>query len=67
MPPASAIGGAHVGSTSGEPDVRVDLGSSDQLVPGHWSVFRYPDEKTPAILIRRESGEHLPTGARAVN
>jgi arsenite oxidase small subunit len=42
---------------SGEPDVRVELGSSDQLVPGQFSVFHYPDEKTPAILIRRESGE----------
>ena len=40
-----------------EPDVRVELGASDQLAPGQWRVFRYPDDKTPAILVRRESGE----------
>jgi nitrite reductase/ring-hydroxylating ferredoxin subunit len=41
----------------GEPDARVELGAADQLAPGEWRVFAYPDAKTPAILIRRESGE----------
>ena len=40
-----------------EPTARVDLGAADQLAPGEWRVFSYPDDRTPAILIRRESGE----------
>jgi arsenite oxidase small subunit len=36
---------------------RVDLGPADQLAPGEWRVFGYPDAMTPAILVRRESGE----------
>lgn len=44
--------------TAGDaPHVRVELGAADQLAPGEWRVFAYPDAKTPAILIRRESGE----------
>lgn len=39
------------------PAARVDLGAADQLAPGAWRVFAYPDERTPAILVRRESGE----------
>jgi arsenite oxidase small subunit len=37
--------------------VRVDLGPADQLAPGEWRVFGYPDPMTPAILVRREGGE----------
>lgn len=29
------------------------------LRPGNWMVFRYPNDKTPAILIRRENGEYI--------
>ncbi|OFZ19139.1 MAG: hypothetical protein A2X94_10365 [Bdellovibrionales bacterium GWB1_55_8] len=29
------------------------------LEPGSWTVFQYPDAKTPSILIRRESGEFV--------
>lgn len=34
-----------------------DLGPPDQLAPGEWRVFAYPDAITPAILVRRDSGE----------
>ena len=44
-------------NAGGEPEARVDLGAADQLAPGEWRVFAYPDGTTPAILIRRESGE----------
>lgn len=40
-----------------EPTVRMELGAASDLAPGEWRVFAYPDPKTPAILIRRESGE----------
>jgi Rieske Fe-S protein len=36
---------------------RVGLGAASQLAAGTWRVFAYPDAQTPAILIRRESGE----------
>ncbi len=29
------------------------------LQPGQWLVFHYPNDRTPAILIRRESGEYI--------
>lgn len=40
-----------------EPMARVELGAAEDLSPGEWRVFAYPDPKTPAILIRRENGE----------
>jgi arsenite oxidase small subunit len=39
------------------PAPRVALGAASQLVAGTWRVFAYPDAETPAILIRRETGE----------
>ena len=39
------------------PSPRVGLGSASQLAAGTWRVFAYPDAHTPAILIRRETGE----------
>jgi len=36
---------------------RVDLGPADQLARGEWRVFAFPDQASPAILIRREGGE----------
>jgi Rieske Fe-S protein len=36
---------------------RIGLGAASQLEAGAWRVFAYPDARTPAILIRRESGE----------
>lgn len=30
---------------------------TDEIAPGNWRMFNYPNEKTPAILIHRESGE----------
>ena len=41
----------------GAPAGRVELGAADRLAPGEWAVFSYPDEHTPAILIRRKNGE----------
>jgi Rieske Fe-S protein len=42
---------------SDAPAPRVALGAATQLAAGEWRVFAYPDDTTPAILIRRESGE----------
>jgi Rieske Fe-S protein len=42
---------------SDAPSPRVALGPASQLTAGTWRVFAYPDAATPAILIRRESGE----------
>lgn len=39
------------------PEVQV-TGAPD-LEPGKWMVFRYPDEHTSAILIRRENGQYI--------
>jgi len=39
------------------PAPRVGLGAASQLAAGTWRVFAYPDPQTPALLIRRESGE----------
>jgi len=39
------------------PSPRIGLGAASQLAAGTWRVFAYPDDQTPAILIRRESGE----------
>ena len=36
---------------------RIELGVASQLGPGEWRVFEYPNSLTPAILVRRESGE----------
>ncbi len=43
--------------TSAEPHARVDLGVPEQLAPGEWRTFGYPDANTPAILIRRSDGQ----------
>ncbi|HTN87010.1 MAG TPA: Rieske (2Fe-2S) protein [Sorangium sp.] len=40
-----------------EPRARVEIARVDDLAPGSAAVFRYPDEATPALLIRREDGE----------
>jgi Rieske Fe-S protein len=40
-----------------EPTPRAALGAASQLVAGTWRVFAYPDAETPAILVRRETGE----------
>lgn len=37
----------------------VEICRTDDLAPGKWMVFRYPDEKTPAMLIRRLNGEFI--------
>ncbi|AUX35057.1 MULTISPECIES: ubiquinol-cytochrome c reductase iron-sulfur subunit [Sorangium] len=42
-----------------EPPGRVEIARIDDLAPGSAVAFRYPDETTPALLIRRESGELL--------
>ncbi len=39
------------------PEVKIS-GAMD-LEEGQWLVFNYPDDKTPAILIRRETGEFI--------
>jgi nitrite reductase/ring-hydroxylating ferredoxin subunit len=39
------------------PEVAIE-GAAD-LKAGSWMVFHYPSDKTPAILIRRESGEYI--------
>lgn len=39
------------------PQPEMHIAESDALAPGSWKVFRYPDERTPAILIRRTNGE----------
>lgn len=35
----------------------VEICKTTDLQPGKWRVFNYPDEKTPAILVRRLNGE----------
>jgi len=37
----------------------VEICKVSDLQPGKWMVFRYPDEKTPAMLIRRLNGEFI--------
>lgn len=39
------------------PAPRISLGAASALTAGTWRVFAYPDADTPAILIRRETGE----------
>lgn len=39
-----------------EPPV-VEVCKTTELEPGKWMVFNYPDDKTPAMLIRRLNGE----------
>jgi len=40
-----------------EPAPRVNVGDAAQLAAGTWRVFAYPDDQTPAILVRRENGD----------
>jgi nitrite reductase/ring-hydroxylating ferredoxin subunit len=42
-----------------ERGARMDVCSVTDLSAGAWRVFQYPDKHTPAILIRRESGEWI--------
>ena len=50
-----------VKSLAGEegPFPEVEVPGAANLGHGEWTVFRYPDAKTPAILIRRENGEYI--------
>lgn len=41
------------------PFPEMDVPGAMDLKSGKWMVFHYPDDKTPAILIRRESGEYI--------
>jgi len=43
---------------SKEPPAVEICGTAD-LQPGKWMTFRYPDEKTPAMLIRRLNGDFI--------
>lgn len=35
------------------------VAGAEKLAKGSWMVFDYPNERTPAILIRRENGEYV--------
>ncbi len=37
----------------------LEVCGADSLRPGQWRLFNYPDEQTPAMLIRRLSGEYI--------
>jgi len=37
----------------------IEICKTTDLEPGKWMVFRYPDEKTPAMLIRRLNGDFV--------
>lgn len=37
----------------------LDVCSVDDVQPGTWKVFNYPDKNSPAILVRKESGEFI--------
>lgn len=37
----------------------VEIAKTTDLEPGKWMVFRYPDELTPAMLIRRLNGDYI--------
>jgi nitrite reductase/ring-hydroxylating ferredoxin subunit len=41
------------------PFPEIAIATTGELAPGTWKVFRYPNPKTPAILVRRENGEHI--------
>ncbi len=41
------------------PFPEIEVVGAGELQPGKWMVFNYPDKRTPAILIRRESGEYI--------
>jgi nitrite reductase/ring-hydroxylating ferredoxin subunit len=41
------------------PFPELEIPRAATLEPGQWAVFRYPDEKTPAMVIRRENGEYV--------
>lgn len=34
-----------------------EVASADELTPGSWKLFQYPDADSPSIMVRRESGE----------
>jgi nitrite reductase/ring-hydroxylating ferredoxin subunit len=37
----------------------VEVCRTTDLEPGKWMVFKYPDDKTPAMLIRRLNGDFI--------
>lgn len=39
--------------------VRTEICEVNALQPGKWMVFSYPDENTPAMLIRRLNGDFI--------
>jgi nitrite reductase/ring-hydroxylating ferredoxin subunit len=41
------------------PFPEIAIPDATTLKPGSWLVYQYPDHRTPAILIRRESGEYI--------
>jgi nitrite reductase/ring-hydroxylating ferredoxin subunit len=43
----------------GEALPEVEIARTTDLQPGEWRVFNYPDDKTPAMLIRRLNGEFI--------
>lgn len=57
-----AVGNGWIWSKTGETaralsHQPLDLGSVEDLKPGSWKVFHYPDKHHPAVLIRRVNGE----------
>jgi len=42
-----------------EKGARLDVCAANELAPGSWRVFQYPDKETPAILVHRQSGEWI--------
>lgn len=50
--------GKSVRRKSHEPP-EMEVCSVNQLEPGKWMTFRYPDEITPAMLIRRLNGDYI--------
>lgn len=50
-----------VRSLAGEegPFPEVAVAGAEKLEPGNWMTFHYPDERHPAILIRRENGTYI--------
>lgn len=41
------------------PFPETEIPGAEQLAAGSWMVFNYPDERTPAMLVRRESGGYI--------
>ncbi|MCC6547835.1 Rieske (2Fe-2S) protein [Candidatus Sumerlaeota bacterium] len=41
------------------PFPEMEVAGAADMKPGGWMVYKYPNEKTAAILIRRENGEYI--------